>query len=186
VSEHKQDVVFDHDYDGIQEFDNRLPNWWLFILYATIIFSLGYWLFLHTYGVGDTIVEQWEDDMEVASERMLANASAGGITDESLRLAAGMPDKVAEGKALFSTYCVVCHGAGGEGLVGPNLTDPYWIHGGRPTDIHRIIADGVPAKGMAAWGSQLGPTRVEKLSIYVVSIMNTNVSGKAPEGELVE
>ncbi len=186
MSEYKHDVVFDHEYDGIQEFDNRLPNWWLFILYATVIFSLGYWLFLHTYGIGDLQLEKYEKEMAAAQELMLAQASAGGITDESLTLAASLPDKVAEGKALFTTYCVVCHAAQGEGLVGPNLTDAYWVHGGKPTDIHRIITDGVPAKGMAAWGSQLGPTRVEKLAVYVVSIMNTNVSGKAPEGELVE
>ena len=186
MSEHKQDVVFDHDYDGIQEFDNKMPNWWLFILYATIVFSVGYWLYLDTYGVGKSLVEQYDNDVAVAAEEMLAQAMAGGVTDESLTLAAGMPAQVAEGRAFFETYCVVCHSAQGEGLVGPNLTDAYWIHGAKPIDILRVITDGVPSKGMAAWGSQLGPTRVEKVTAYVVSIMNTNVSGKAPEGELVK
>jgi len=186
VSEHKQDVVFNHDYDGIQEFDNRLPNWWLFIMYASIIFSVAYWLYLDTYGVGKSLVDQYNQEVRAANEAMLARASAQGVTDESLTIAAGMPETVAEGRTLFETYCVVCHASKGEGLVGPNLTDAYWIHGGKPTEILHTITNGVPSKGMAAWGSQLGPSRVEKLAAYVVSIKNTNVPGKAPEGELVE
>lgn len=186
MSERKQDVVLDHDYDGIREYDNRLPNWWLFILYATILFSLGYWLWLHTYGIGSLQIAKYDNEMREATEMMLAQASAEGLSNESLTLAASLPERVTEGRRLFETYCVVCHAGSGEGSVGPNLTDAYWIHGAEPMDIHRTITDGVPAKGMAAWGNQLGPSRVEKLAVYVMSIKNTNVSGKAAEGELVE
>jgi len=184
MSEHEQDVVLDHDYDGIQEFDNRLPNWWLFIMYAAIVFALGYWLFLNTYGIGKTLVQRYDQDVKTAQELMLARASAGGVTDESLALSAQMPDVVSGGRALFETYCVVCHSDKGQGLVGPNLTDAYWLHGGKPTEILHTITHGVPSKGMAAWGNQLGTTRVEKLVAYVISIKNSNIPGKAPQGEL--
>ncbi|MBC8422815.1 c-type cytochrome [bacterium] len=183
MSEYKPDVLRGHEYDGIEEYDNRLPNWWLFILYATCIFSLGYWLIFHTFKVVDLPLARYDKEMVAAAEAQLARLSEGGLTDESLALAATIPETVARGRDLFATYCVVCHLDQGQGLVGPNLTDAFWLHGGAPTDIHRIVTVGVPAKGMAAWGSQLGPARVQDLTAYVISIKNTNVPGKAPEGE---
>ena len=90
------------------------------------------------------------------------------------------------GKAIFATNCVVCHKADGGGGIGPNLTDEYWIHGGGPLDIHNTVVQGVTAKGMAAWGRQLGPDRVDAVVAFVLTLRNTNVPGKAPEGELYQ
>ncbi|MDP6417988.1 MAG: cbb3-type cytochrome c oxidase N-terminal domain-containing protein [Candidatus Krumholzibacteria bacterium] len=182
----KQDVILDHDYDGIQEYDNRLPNWWLAILYGTVVFSLAYWLFMHTFGIGNLQVEKYEHEMKAATEMLLAQSAGEEVTDESLRLMAELPETVSLGAELYSQYCAVCHSTKGEGLVGPNLTDKYWIHGGKPTDIHRVISEGVLSKGMAAWGSQLGPTRVEALSAFLLSIQNMEIPGKAAEGELMK
>ena len=183
MSEYKSDVVRGHAYDGIEEYDNRLPNWWLFILYASCVFALGYWLVFHTFKVVDLPLARYDKEMVAAAEAQLAKMSEGGITDESLALMATIPETVERGHELFTTYCVVCHLDQGQGLVGPNLTDGYWLHGGRPTDIHRVVTDGVTEKGMAAWGAQLGPRRVQDLVAYVLTIKNTNVPGKAPEGE---
>ncbi len=183
-NEYKPDQVFDHVFDGIQEYDNRLPNWWLWILWGTVIFSLGYWLFFHTFGVGKLPIARYDAEVVAAAEAALA--SGGAVSDESLLTASTLPDRVAEGSELFTTYCVACHSAGGEGLVGPNLTDAYWIHGGSPTQIHATINDGVLEKGMAAWGRQLGPKRVESLTAFVITLKGKNMPGKAPEGELVE
>ncbi len=183
MSEYKPDELRGHTYDGIEEYDNRLPNWWLFLLYGSCIFALGYWLVFHTFKIVDLPLAKYDKEMIAAAEAQLARMSEGGMTDESLILMSTMPETVADGKQLFTTYCVVCHLDQGQGLVGPNLTDRYWLHGGRPSDILRTINDGVLAKGMAAWGGQLGPTRVQKLTAYVVSIKNTDVTGKAPEGE---
>jgi cytochrome c oxidase cbb3-type subunit 3 len=183
---YQADQLIDHDYDGIQEYDNRLPNWWLWILYGSIIFALAYWLFFHTIGAGKLPRERYAAEMQKAAETQLARASKGGLSDQSLELMAAMPDRVSEGKAIFTQYCVVCHRDQGQGLVGPNLTDAYWIHGGRPMDIHKTITDGVLAKGMAAWGRQLGPNRVEAVTAYVLTLRNTNVPGKAHEGELYQ
>ena len=180
-----EDQVLEHDFDGIREYDNRLPNWWLFILYASIVFALGYWLFYHTVHAGRLPVARYEYEMGRAAEAQLAKASAGGLTEQSLLLMAQVPARVAEGQALFTQYCVVCHGAQGQGVVGPNLTDGAWIHGGRPLEIHKTVTDGVPAKGMAAWGRQLGPKRVEAVVSYVLTLRGTNAPGKGPEGVAV-
>jgi len=176
------DQVLEHDYDGIREYDNRLPNWWLFILYASIVFALGYWLYYHTVQAGRLPVARYEYEMGRAAEAQLAKVSAGGPTDQSLLLMAQIPARVAEGQALFTQYCVVCHGAQGQGVVGPNLTDGSWIHGGRPLEILKTVTDGWPAKGMAAWGRQLGPVRVEAVVSYVLTLRGTNAPGKGPEG----
>jgi len=183
-NDYKHDQIRDHEYDGIQEFDNKLPNWWLWILYGSIVFSVFYWMFLHTFSVGDTIDEQYANEMQEASEAQLAAMAEGGPTNESLMLMASMDDRVADGRKLFETYCVVCHNDQGQGNIGPNLTDEYWLHGGAPTDILDTIVNGVVDKGMAAWGGQLGPTRTQTVAAYVLTLRNTNVPGKEPQGEL--
>jgi cytochrome c oxidase cbb3-type subunit 3 len=171
----------DHDYDGIREYDNRLPNWWLWILFGSIIFSLGYWLFFHTFGIGKLSAERYEAEMIAAAEARLGGA--GELSDESLILASSIPDRVEAGRQLYAQHCVACHATQGEGLVGPNLTDAYWIHGGRPMDIYKTISEGVIAKGMAAWERQLGPQRVQTLAAYVLTLRGKNLPGKAPEGQ---
>lgn len=186
MSEYKHDQVREHAHDGIEEYDNRLPNWWLWILYGTIVFAAGYWLVFHTLGIADQPRQKYEKEMVAAAEAQLERMSEGGPTNESLRLMAGIPEKVAEGRKIFETYCVVCHADRGQGNIGPNLTDKYWIHGPEPMDHYRVVTTGVLDKGMAAWGRQLGPRRVELVVAYVVSLENTNVPGKEPQGEPYE
>ncbi len=182
MSEHKPDELRSHAYDGIEEYDNKLPNWWLFILYGSIVFAIGYWLVFHTFSIVDLPRARYDKEMIAASEVQLARMAKNGLTDESLSLMAAIPAQVESGRQLYTTYCVVCHADRGQGLVGPNLTDGVWIHGGRPLDIHKTVTDGVPSKGMAAWGRQLGPTRVQQVVAYVLTLKGTEVPGKAPEG----
>lgn len=186
MSEYKQDQVREHIYDGIQEYDNRLPNWWLFILYATIVFSVGYWLVFHTFKVADLPIARYEKEMVAAKEAQIARMAEMELTDEALNLMATVPSRVEDGRQIFQTYCVVCHLEQGQGLVGPNLTDRYWVHGGKPMDLYNVVTNGVLEKGMAAWGNQLGPTRVQSVVAYVLTLRNTEIPGKAPEGELYE
>jgi cytochrome c oxidase cbb3-type subunit 3 len=177
------DQVRAHTHDGIEEYDNRLPNWWLFILYGSIVFAVGYWLVFHTLGIAELPRAKYNDEMAAAAEEQLARMAEGGTTNESLQLMSTLPDKVAEGRRLFETYCVVCHADQGQGNIGPNLTDQYWIHGPTPMDHRAVVTNGVLDKGMAAWGRQLGPRRVDLVVAYLVSISNTNVPGKEPQGE---
>ena len=184
--QNRSDQLRAHTFDGIQEFDNKLPNWWLWILYGSIVFSFAYWIVFHTLEIRDLPPAVFEKEMIAAAEAQLARAAEGGLSDESLELMATIPTRLDEGRTLFAQYCVVCHADQGQGLVGPNLTDAYWVHGNRPLDIHKIVTNGVPAKGMAAWGNQLGPRRVESVTAFVLTLRGNNVAGKAPEGELYE
>lgn len=165
-----------HVYDGIEEADNELPTWWLLTFYGAIVFSVGYWFAYH----------ELEAVPLPAQEYAAALAAQAGdeVSPELLIAMADDPDAVAGGQELFGTHCEVCHRARGEGNIGPNLTDPNWIHGGSPTDIHASIAEGRLENGMPAWGPTLGPQSVQRLTAFVLSIRNTNVPGKDPEGEV--
>jgi len=182
--EYRADQVMDHDFDGIQEYDNRLPNWWLWILWGTVIFSVGYWLFFHTFGVGDLPPALYEAEMQAAAESQVVES--GTLDDAALIAMSGMSDRLAEGLEVYTTHCVACHLPTGAGIVGPNLTDAYWIHGASPMAIHKVVTEGVVEKGMVAWGQQLAPRKIESVVAYLLTLKDTNVAGKAPEGELVE
>ena len=177
------DTVKKHVFDGIEEYDNRLPNWWMWIMYGSIVFSLLYWIVFHTLEIRDLPRQDFAAEMQAAQEAQLARMAASGLSDEMLVLMSETPAKVAEGREIFVKHCVTCHLDQGQGSVGPNLTDNVWIHGCRPMDLHTTVSNGVPAKGMPAWLNQLGPTRVETVVAYVLTLRNTNVAGKAPEGE---
>ena len=183
---YRQDTVMDHEFDGIQEFDNRLPNWWMWIMWGSMVFALFYWIFFHTLGVGILPRERFDQVMQKAQAEQLARAEAAGIDNEFFVMMSDSPDKVAEGREIFVKHCVACHLDDGRGSVGPNMTDRFWIHGCEPMQMLAIINTGVAAKGMPAWQNQLGPTRVHAVLAYLLTIRNNDVAGKAPEGEPCE
>jgi len=174
-----------HEYDGIIEHDNQLPNWWLAILYGTVVFALGYWFYYQVLKVGDSIEKNYQTEMAAdyaaAAERA---RRAGTVTAESLNALARDRATVSEGRQVFSQNCASCHLPTGGGIIGPNLTDEYWLNGGGPTQIFRTVNDGVVAKGMPAWGAQLGAQRTRSVVAFLLTLRNTNVSGgKPPQGE---
>ncbi len=185
MTDHEKDQVLGHDFDGIEEYDNRLPNWWLMILFGTIVFAFLYWALLHNFRALPTPTERYQAEMVAAAEAQLAAVEGQEVSNESLELMSTVPSQVEAGHEIFTQFCVVCHGPQGEGNVGPNLTDDYWLHGATPMDIHNTVTNGVTEKGMAAWGNQLGPTRVNQVVAYVLTLKGTNVPGKAPQGEMV-
>lgn len=177
--------LLDHEYDGIQEYDNPLPGWWQLLFWGTIVFSAVYMLYYHA-GEGQSELQQYEADMLVLGEMQAKEAlSAGPVTDatlEGLRANQGM---MLGARQLFVSKCATCHGEAGEGKIGPNLTDDYWLHGGLPTNIHKTITEGVPAKGMISWKLQLRPGEIAALSAYVTTLHGTNPPNpKEPQGEL--
>ena len=184
--DNQKDQVLGHDFDGIEEYDNRLPNWWLFILYGTIVFAFVYWLHFQTFGTGKNPVASYEAEEVRRTEAELAKMGNQDVTDASLNMMASVPARAAEGRKVFEQFCVVCHNDQAQGNVGPNLTDNYWLHGGAPLQILHTVTNGVPEKGMVAWGNQLGPNRIQAVVAYVLSLRGKNVPGKAPQGDLYE
>jgi cytochrome c oxidase cbb3-type subunit 3 len=163
----KDDLLREHVYDGIQEYDKRLPNWWLWTFYGTIIFSFFYWAWLHHSGVGLSQEERLERELNAVAMRS-ANSGAP-LSDEQLWAMSKDQKIVAAGRATFASTCASCHGANLEGGIGANLIDKEWIHGGDPTTVVKTITDGVAEKGMPSWGPVLGRSRVLEVAAYVLS-----------------
>jgi cytochrome c oxidase cbb3-type subunit III len=178
-----RDEMLKHEFDGIREYDNPPPGWIMWMVYGSVVVAVAYWLFYQTFGIGTLPVQRYEAEMALAAEAQLARMSKQEVSDASLLLMSQVPAQVGEGRAIFEQFCVACHGATGEGNVGPNLTDGFWLHGGAPLKILNTVTNGVPDKGMVAWAGQLGPARVQKVVAYVLSIKGTNRPGKAPQGE---
>jgi cytochrome c oxidase cbb3-type subunit III len=166
-----------HEYDGIQEADNGLPGWLTLLFFGTTAFAVLYWFYYEEYAVGQQPLERYAAQM---AERA---AQSPDVSEEMLAAMAADPSSVTEGKSVYATNCAQCHGAQGEGGIGPNLTDSYWLHGGSPTDIHAVVHNGVPDKGMPGWGPVLGAKGVQQVTAFLLSVRNTNVAGKAPQGE---
>jgi len=175
-----------HDYDGIREHDNVLPNWWLATLFLTMAFGLGYWLYYHVSGAGLLPRGEYAAELDAAAQRARAAAAGRGEPDDALlKTLAASEQTTAAGRRTFEQSCVACHGAQGQGVVGPNLTDSSWIHGARPVEIRRTVAAGVTSKGMPAWETVLGAERVDEVVAYVLTLKGRNVPGKPPEGSVV-
>lgn len=164
-----------HVYDGIEEADNELPNWWLWTFYGAIVFSVFYWFAYHEFESVPLPGEAYAIELQ--------QRSGGAVSEELLVAMAGNPDAIAAGQALYATNCAVCHKERGEGNIGPNLTDEFWIHGGGPIQIHDTIANGALQAGMPAWAGPLGAEKVQQLTAFVLSIRDTNIAGKEPQGE---
>lgn len=172
-----------HVYDDIVELDNELPRWWLNALYATIVFAIAYWFHYQVFVGGRSPRQEYEREMaSVYAAEAARLRAAGAITPEALRAMARDPATVAQGQQVFASNCAACHGAQGGGQIGPNLTDSFWLHGGRPEQIFRTVSEGQPTRGMPAWGPQLGNDRVTAAVAYVLTLRNTNVPGRPPQG----
>ncbi len=183
--EEEGDIMLDHEYDGIRELDNNLPPWWIAFFYITIIWSVVYLANIYIF---DNIPGQEEEyAMEVkAAEKTMDSykATATNLIDENTVELMTSEADLTVGSKLYTSLCGACHGANGEGLVGPNLTDEFWKHGGGIKNVFSSIKYGVPEKGMIAWKSQLKPVQIQKISSYIISLEGSNpANAKAPEGD---
>ena len=175
-----------HNYDGIEELDNNLPKWWLGILYGSIVFAAGYFGY-YVIGNGPGLNKQYETDHAKAEyDAYLRGGGKKGVSEAELLAVFKNPDRIKRGHAAFQARCIACHGAQGQGGIGPNLTDDFWLHGGKLTEIVKTITDGVADKGMPPWGPILKEDEIQSLAGYIRSLHGTNPPGaKAPQGEKV-
>lgn len=171
------------EYDGIKELDNPLPPWLKYIFYITIIIAFSYMMLLVVFK-DDSVVQKKEYSKEMAAARAKTEVA---VKEEAVKTAAlpalTQEQILASGKVTFDKICYVCHGKFGEGLVGPNFTDDYWIHGNRPEDLKKVIIDGVIDKGMIPYKSQLNDKQIDQVIAYILSLHGTNPPNqKAPQG----
>lgn len=175
--------VLDHEYDGIREYDNPLPRWWVWIWVGSFVFSVGYFFHYHVSHNGMSVAQSYEQDMAEAREAEAKQSLAQPVSEESLGKLMADPVLMADAKGLFGLRCTPCHGANAQGIIGPNLTDNSWIHGkGTLSDIYGVVEGGVASKGMPAWGRTLTPIELRKVVAFVGTLRGSNVPGKAPEG----
>ncbi|MEJ8804476.1 c-type cytochrome [Pontibacter sp. H249] len=182
TGEAKDHIHSDHDFDGIQEYDNDLPPWWKAMFYVTIVFGIGYMLHYHVFRTGALQDEEYAMEMEQAAILAARNADdPNAVTNYQVMTDAAA---IESGKALYNTNCAACHGTEGQGTVGPNLTDEYWLHGGNVNDIFKTVKYGVPAKGMVPWQGKLTKDQILEVSSYILSIQGSNpANAKEPQGE---
>ena len=183
--EREDEIMLDHDYDGIKELDSKIPPWfsWLFIL--TIVFAVYYMLHYHVFNTGTLMHEEYKEEMTMAAlEREALMKSGALVNEETVTLKTDAADLQA-GKEIYDMNCIACHGTDGGGIVGPNLTDKYWIHGGGIKNVFKVIKYGVVDKGMVSWQTQLNPNQIQDVASYVMSLQGTNpASPKPPEGQI--
>lgn len=166
----EQEPLRPHSYDGIQEYDKKLPNWWLFTLYGTIIFSIGYWYYYHKSDHGPDQIEEYRQALALLEDAAAEQAAAApALSNERLWAMSQDAAAVEAGKTTYMTMCMSCHGPQLEGGVGVSLADSEWIHGSAPLDVRKTISEGVIEKGMLAWEPILGADKVNEVTAFVLS-----------------
>ncbi len=181
-----EDPIRPHSFDGIQEYDKALPNWWLFTFYITFVFSIGYWIYYHKTDMGVDQIGEYEANLaRVEAAAAEFNKGAAEVNDESLLALSQDPEAVAAGQQHYMSNCFPCHGAElqgppAPGLPGVSLVDAEWLHGHQPTRILATITDGVLEKGMPAWGPVLGPKRANELTAFILSKQDPNITPTGP------
>jgi cytochrome c oxidase cbb3-type subunit 3 len=159
------DEILGHaeDNDGIEEYDNPLPDWWLGLFVITVLWGVGYAVNYH-FVAQDSQEAFYDAEMAAAAEKYKPPKEVVAVEVTA--------DAVDEGKVIYQQTCVGCHGTdlrGNPGLGAPNLVDDQWIHGGAPDQIQATIANGVLDKGMPQWGPVLGPAKIAKVVAYIVA-----------------
>jgi cytochrome c oxidase cbb3-type subunit 3 len=184
LSEEKS-LLMEHEFDGIQELDNPTPAWFMWLFYGTITFAVCYLLTYHVFHLAPLQYEEYKNEMvqaDIAKKAYLSHAA--NLVDENTVKLTTDPIVLADGAAIFKTNCVACHGPQAQGLVGPNLTDDYWLHGGKINQVFTTIKYGVLTKGMPTWEKQLTPKQIADVANYVKSLHGTNPPNpKAPQGD---
>lgn len=181
----EEKILLEGEHDGIQELDNALPPWWTYFFASCVLFGIGYLLYYHTFGMGGLQTLEYEKEVALAKakkEELLATkyAKINENTVESLTAATDLE----AGKTLFLKKCASCHAKDGGGGVGPNLTDPQWLHGCDIKDIFKTITYGVPSKGMISWQNQLNPLQIQQIASHILTLKGkTPAKPKEAQGE---
>lgn len=184
--EKEKDIMLDHEYDGIRELDNDLPPWWKYGFYATIVFAFVYLIHYHVFQTGKLQLAEYNTSIEVASiaKAEFEKKNASNVNENNVTLLTDK-EEIAKGSSIYMENCVACHGKLGEGGVGPNLTDDYWMHGGSLKDVFKSIKYGWPDKGMKSWQADLSPVMIHQITSFIKTLDGTKpANGKEKQGDL--
>ena len=184
--ENEKDIMLDHNYDGIRELDNNLPPWWKYGFYFTILFAAVYMIHYHVSNTGKLQMDEYRDQLANAENDLKEfRKKAANLVDENNVTALTDQAALNAGKLIYMTNCAACHGKAGEGTVGPNLTDEYWLHKGGIKDIFRSVKLGWPEKGMKSWQQDLSARQIHEVSSYILSLKGSNPPNpKEKQGDL--
>lgn len=186
VFDDEKDLLMDHEYDGIKELDNHMPKWWLYLFYFTIAWGVLYFLYYTVTGVGMDQHEEYAAEMAEAAEKYGFNQKGEEAIAAATDWTFEMDDaSIANGREIYmstNNLCFTCHGAAGEGMVGPNLTDDMWLHGCSAEELATSIATGFPDKGMIAYGSgaRISDDDMTDLISYIASLQGTAPANPKP------
>jgi len=176
IDEVTQDkIIAGHEYDGIKELDNDLPPWWKYLFYITIAFAAIYLVRYHVIKTGDLQATEYENEMIAAAEKY--KPSGDQINENTITVLSDQASLDA-GREVYKKICSACHAMNGEGLVGPNFTDEYWIHGGTIKDMYKIVISGVIEKGMISYKDQLTGKQIQEVLSYIISLKGSNPPNK--------
>lgn len=181
----EKDLLIEHEYDGIQELDNPTPSWFMYLFYSTVVFAVAYLLIYHVIGVGQLQYDEYKTEVaqaEIAKKEYLSKAA--NLVDENTVKLVTDHAAIKSGEGIFKQNCAACHGDKAQGVVGPNLTDDFWLHGGNIKSVFKTIKYGVSAKGMPTWEKQLSPGQISDVANYIKSLHDTNPpNAKEPQGD---
>ena len=183
MNEANEPRLLDHEADGIRELDNNLPRWWVWLFYLTIVFAAVYLIYYHVLKAG--YLQAAEYDREMKAGNAIKESAMAQFESTIASLEPSKDEAIlASGRDNFIKLCAPCHRPDGGGLVGPNLTDEYWIHGEKFADHLKIIWNGVPEKGMVTWRGTLKPSEIHAVASYVETLRGTKPPNpKPPENQ---
>jgi cytochrome c oxidase cbb3-type subunit 3 len=182
--EEEKDIAMEHQLDGIVELDNPTPPWFMYLFYLSILFGIIYAVNYHVLKDGNIQDAEYKEEIAVAEKVRDAYMKkfANSVNENNVTALTASKD-LTEGSEIYKTNCVACHGDKGQGGVGPNLTDNFWLHGGNVKALFHTLTNGIPEKGMIAWNKTLNPIQIQKVSSFILSIKGTNPAGaKEPQG----
>jgi cytochrome c oxidase cbb3-type subunit III len=181
----EKELVMEHTYDGIAELDNPTPPWFMYLFYSSIVIAVSYMIMYHVVGDGQIMTTEYAQENVEADQANIAYMKkfANSINENNVIVLTDAKS-VEDGGKIYVKNCVACHGDKGQGGVGPNLTDEFWLHGGSTKDVFHTLMEGVPEKGMISWKKTLNPIQIQHLVSFLSRFQGTNPeNGKAPQGD---
>jgi cytochrome c oxidase cbb3-type subunit III len=181
---HEQKLLLDEDFDGIKELDNAIPAWFNWFFGLTVVFALLYFPAYHIWNIADVQETEYDKEVKVAEikKEEYLKKIANSIDEKNVKIVKDAKE-LQKGQELYKANCMVCHGEKGEGKIGPNLTDEYWLYGSSANEVFKTIKYGTN-KGMQAWQKQLNPLQIQQVVSFIHTMKGTNPPGaKEPQGK---